>query len=119
MFLLNLLFRNRTTSAITVVVLVFAALFTWHKIDKGSAVRDAVVRYVADTELKTAREAIKEAERRARVAEEAGERLEEKLQAAEGEAIRMSEEIERYAEETDVPADGRVGADLLGRLHAR
>ncbi|WP_010137610.1 hypothetical protein [Oceanicola sp. S124] len=119
MLVLRLLFRNRTTSAITAVVLVFATLFTWHKVDKGSAVRKAVAEYVADLELETARARIEEIERRARVAEEAGARLQERLQAAEGEAIRMNEEIERYAEETDVPADGLVDDGLLDRLRGR
>ena len=112
----RLLFRNRTTSAITAVVIIMLVLFGWHKLDKSSAVRAAVMKYVADVELTAARAQIAEANRRARIATEANTRLDEKMQAAQGDALRYEAEIEAYEQQTTVSADGRVSDDLFDRL---
>jgi putative IMPACT (imprinted ancient) family translation regulator len=112
----RVLFRNRTTSAITAVVVIGLALFGWHKLDKSSAVRAAVMEYVADVELTAARAQIAEANRRAAIADEAAQRLDEKVQAAEGEAMRFEAEIEAYEQQTTVSPDGRVSDDLFDRL---
>ena len=112
----RVLFRNRTTSAITAVVVIALALFGWHKLDKSSAVRAAVMKYVADVELTAARAQIAEANRRARIATEANTRLDEKMQAAQGDALRYEAEIEAYEQQTTVSADGRVSNDLFDRL---
>lgn len=110
------LFRNRTTSVISALVIVALALFAWHKLDKRSAVREAVMEYVAQTELSAARAQIAEANRRAAVAAEAVEQLEERVQAARGEAQRLAVEIEQYEAENDIPISGRVEPDLFDRL---
>ena len=112
----RVLFRNRTTSAITAVVVIMLVLFGWHKLDKSSAVRAAVMKYVADVELTAARAQIAEANRRARIAAEASTRLDEKMQAAQGDALRYEAEIEAYEQQTTVSADGRVSDDLFDRL---
>lgn len=110
------LFRNRTTSVISALVIVALALFAWHKMDKRSAVREAVMEYVAQTELFAARAQIAEANRRAAVAAEAVEQLEERVQVARGEAQRLAVEIEQYEAENDIPISGRVEPDLFNRL---
>ena len=112
----RVLFRNKTTSAITAVAVILITLFGWHKIDKNSAVRRAVMEYVADVELTAARAQIAEANRRAAIAREATDRLDEKVQAAEGEAMRFEAEIEAYEREITISPDGRVSDDLFERL---
>lgn len=57
------------TSGPGLILVIGLALFTWHKLDKSSAVREAVVSYVADAELAAA-----EAEQR--VLQERAENLE-------------------------------------------
>ena len=112
----RVLFRNRTTSMISGVVIVAVALFAWHKLDKSSAVRSAVSEYVAATEIAALRAQIAEANRRAAIANEAAERLQERVQAAQGEALRLAAEIEQYEAENDIPISGRVEPDLARRL---
>jgi uncharacterized protein YlxW (UPF0749 family) len=112
----RVLFRNRTTSMISGVVIVAVALFAWHKLDKSSAVRGAVTEYVAATEIAALRAQITEANRRAAIAREAAERLQERVQAAQGEALRLAAEIEQYEAENDIPISGRVEPDLARRL---
>ncbi len=110
------LFRNRTTSVISAFIIAALALFTWHQIDKRSAVRQAVIEYVADTEIKVLQDQIKEANRRAAIASEAQARLEERLQVAEGEARRIAREIEQYEAENEINPDSVVDSGLLLRL---
>lgn len=112
----RVLFRNKTTSVITAVVVIALALFSWHKFDKSSAVRAAVMKYVADVELTSARAQIVEANRRARIATEANTSLDQKVQAAQGDELRYGMEVEAYEHQTTVSADCRVGDDLFGRL---
>lgn len=92
----RVLFRNRTTSVISALVIVALALFAWHKLDKRSAVREAVMEYVAANELRVARSQIAEANRRAAVAEEATRTLSASLEKIEAEATGFQSEIERY-----------------------
>lgn len=112
----NILFRNRTTSVVTSLIVVSLSLFTWHKLDKRSAVRAAVMEYVAQAELTAARAQIDEANRRAAIAEAASSRLQERVQAAEGEAIRIAREIQQYEATNDLPISGRVEPDIFDRL---
>lgn len=112
----RVLFRNKTTSAITAVVVVAIALFAWHKIDKNSAIRAAVMEYVADVELTAARAQIAEANRRAAIAAAATSQLQERVQVAEGEAIRIAREIEQYEAENEIPTSGRVDGGIFDRL---
>lgn len=110
------LFRNRTTSVISALVIVALALFTWHKLDKRSAVREAVMEYVAQTELSAARAQIAEANRRAEIAETQAAQLSEREQVTRGELIRLHAEIEQYEAENDIPTSGRVEPSVFDRL---
>jgi hypothetical protein len=105
------------TSRTGIVLVIAASLFAWHKIDKGSAVRDAVVRYVADVELQAAET---EAELlRARIArlEAANTALNTSLAEAEQEAQDAEATRLEYLERTPAPpADCAVGPDLLDLL---
>lgn len=112
----GLLFRNRATTAISAVLIAFGLLFVWHKVDKASAVRRAVAEYVADVELKSAREQIAETERRHHVTKMANFQLQERMQVLEGDARRVQQEIERYETENEINPDGIVDPNLYGRL---
>lgn len=112
----RLLFRNRTTSAITAVVIIMLVLFGWHKLDKSSAVRAAVMKYVADVELTAARAQIAEANRRAAVAAAATSQLQERVQVAEGEALRVTLETEQYEAKNEIPTSCRVDSGIFDRL---
>jgi len=102
-----------------IVVMIGLALFTWHTLDKGSAVRQAVVQYVAGVELAAAEAELAEMKRRAVAANVAAEQLQEKVAAAEGEALRMSLAIEEWESSNAINADGVVDARLLERLRGR
>jgi len=110
------MFRNRTTSVISALVIVALALFAWHKLDKRSAVREAVIEYVAQTELSAARAQIAEANRRAEIAETQAAQLAEREQVTRGELIRLHAEIEQYEAENDIPTSGRVEPSVFDRL---
>ncbi|PIE15189.1 MAG: hypothetical protein CSA68_07515 [Rhodobacterales bacterium] len=112
----GVLFRNRTTAAITGVLIVGLALFVWHKLDKGSAVRAAVSEYVAAAEITALKAQIAEANRLAQVASEAAQRLDERAQAVEGEAVRLAAEIKQYEAENALPTSCRLSPDLARRL---
>ena len=113
------LFRNRTTSVVSAFVIAALALFTWHQFDKQSAVRQAVIEYVADTEIKVLQAQIDEANHRAEVAEDASAALSKRLSALEAEAAQHQQEIEEYAASLeDVPAC-RPDDDFLDGLLTR
>lgn len=112
----RVLFRNRTTTAISALLIVLGLLFAWHQIDKRSAVRQAVLEYVADTEIKVLQAQIEEANRRAAIASEAQDRLEQRLQVAESKARRIALEIKQYEAENEINPDGVVDSGLLLRL---
>lgn len=105
------------TSRVGIVLVIAAALFAWHKIDKGSAVREAVVGYVADVELRAAEthaEILQARIARLEAANAAlGASLEEVQQEArDAEAARLD-----YLERTPAPpADCTVSRDLLDLL---
>lgn len=114
--LIKFAFGNRMSASISTLLIVGAVLFGWHKIDKTSAVRQAVAGYVADVELATAQARITEANRRAAVAGEVRERLEERLAALEGTAVRQAREIEQYEAENEVNDMCVVDDRVLERL---
>eukprot|EP00903_Cladosiphon_okamuranus_P001614 g1612.t1 len=54
MALIALIWKSRIGAVAMALLVLAAALFTWHKLDKSSAVRSAVTSYVADVELAAA-----------------------------------------------------------------
>ena len=98
------------------VAAVLVALLAWHHFDKSSAVRRAVVGYVADVELTAAQAQIEEAKRRRAITSAANTHLLERLQVAEGEAQKIAREIELYEAENEINPDGVVDRGLLLRL---
>ena len=105
-----------TSSRTGIIVIICAGLWLWHTLDKSSAVRRAVIGYVAHTELETARAEAAEFKRRAKVFEAAKQALEIQLADA-GEAKAAAEKrIADYERTTPVAGDGRVSADLYLRL---
>jgi hypothetical protein len=112
----RVLFRNRTTTALTALLTLLGFLFAWHQVDKDSAVRQAVIEYVADTEIKVLQAQIAEANRRAEIAETQAAHLAEREQVTKGELIRMNAEIAAYEAEHDIPISGRVEPSVFDRL---
>lgn len=108
--------RAILTAAVTALALF--ALWQWHEMDKAAAVAAARDGYVREVELAAVR--VERDSLRARLAAEraAALRFEEARQVAEGEARRLAEDIERFA---DAPVDPAcvVDDDLFGRLRAR
>lgn len=101
-----------------VTALALFALWQWHEMDKAAAVAAARDGYVQEVELAAVR--VERDSLRARLAAErdAALRFEEARQVAEGEARRLAEDIERFA---DAPVDPAcvVDDDLFDRLRAR
>jgi glucose-6-phosphate-specific signal transduction histidine kinase len=65
------------------LLLVFAALFSWHKLDKHSAVRKAVVSYVADVELGAANARVRELQAQLKRTAAANMQLAERIEQSE------------------------------------
>lgn len=105
------------TSRIGIVALAALALFTWHKLDKGSAVRRAVSGYVAKMELETLRAELDELRRRRAAVRLANRDLQTKIQEAEAEADAAIQELEHY--ETTVHESCLVDGAHLKRLRNR
>lgn len=102
------------TSGPGLVLVIGLALFTWHKIDKSSAIREAVVGYVADVELEAAAEAEKVLRQRAARLEEANSALRAQREQDEKELADAQEALLTYVEST--PSGCAVSRDLLDRL---
>lgn len=105
------------TSRLGLIVILCAALFAWHKIDKGSAVREAVVGYVARVELRAAEAEAESLRGRIERLRTANTALQESVEHAQQEA-RDAEITQRdYLSRTpEPPADCAVGPDLLRLL---
>jgi hypothetical protein len=100
-------------------------LFVYHNIDKGKAVRDATIRYLASTEIaaleseKAALQRVAERERNAAAA------LGASLSAALRQAEEAEDEIRRFQTHLDALGQSGMGdvctvdADLAGRLRAK
>lgn len=74
-------------------------LFTWHKLDKSSAVRRAVAEYVADAELQQARAEADYERRQRRAAERAGNEARKRAVLSNRIAADRAAEIERLSAE--------------------
>ncbi|WP_298981606.1 hypothetical protein [uncultured Roseibium sp.] len=111
---LQLVWRSRT-GAIAIALCVLAmALFTWHKLDKSSAVRSAVASYIADVELAAANAEVTALRKQAQALATAN--LTFQFQLTESEAIRtkQAEELDTYV--STVGADCIVDRPLFERL---
>lgn len=102
------------TSGPGLVLLIALALFTWHRLDRSSAVREAVVGYVAGVEL-----AAKEAEarvlrQRAANLQAANRELQDQIEQDERETADVQDALREYVESN--PSGCVVSPDLLDRL---
>jgi hypothetical protein len=102
--LAGMMFANRVTTGITCALMLIGAAFAWHKLDKSSALRQAVVGYVAQAELDAATAQINEANRRAQIAEEAADRLLVRVRDAEAASLQHQQEIDSYVSQNDIPS---------------
>jgi hypothetical protein len=108
------------TSRLGLIVILCLALFTWHKIDKGSAVRDAVVRYVARVELQAAETEAQALRGRIERLETANAALRGSIAVAQQEARDAEAARLDYLGRTPAPpADCTVSPDLLDLLRGR
>lgn len=114
----KLFFGSRGASAASAVFVVFMALFAWHKIDKKSAVRQAVAEYVAKAEIAAVRAQLVEANRRTAVANLALVQVQERMQVIEVQAEQAAIEIQRSEVDNEISTDGLVGHSLFDRLRA-
>ena len=94
MCLVAWIFQSRT--ACSALAAVLGGFFIWHQVDKSSAVRKAVVEYVADVELTAARVQLEELKRRKVVTDRANRRFLSLIEQANVEAEAASQELEHY-----------------------
>ncbi|ERP93616.1 hypothetical protein Q669_01870 [Labrenzia sp. C1B10] len=106
--------QSRTACAALAIAAVLGGFFVWHKVDKSSAVRQAVVEYVADAELTAARVQLEELKRRKVVTERANRRFLSLIDQANAEAEAAAKELEHYV---STVGDGcTLQPDLFERL---
>ena len=105
------------TSRVGLLCILAFTLMTWHHFDKTSAVRRAVVTYVADVELTALKAKNAVLAERARRSEEANAHLEEKIATADGDRINDDNKIRIYEAETAAPADCIANPLILDLLH--
>lgn len=105
------------TSRIGILALVAMGIFAWHKLDRWSAVRQAVSGYVAQVELESLRAERDELRRRQAAVRLANRDLQSKIRDAEAQADAAAQELEHY--ETTFDDDCRVDDPLVKRLHNR
>lgn len=115
-WILKVLFRLLTSRA-GIVIMIAAALFTWHKLDKSSAVRRAVTSYVADVELAAKNAELAELKRRSAVFASANRNLLDQVARANADADAANQELEHYV--STVADDCAVDGTLLERLRNR
>ncbi|MBL4761732.1 MAG: hypothetical protein JKY93_03420 [Gammaproteobacteria bacterium] len=94
------------------MILVVLVLFGWHTFDKTSAVKRAVVGFIAKTELATAQAAQEELQRKLSISESANANFQTRFAIDNQAAIAASEDLKN---ETYDPACV-VSPDLAGRL---
>ncbi len=106
------------TSRAGIVVIIFAALFAWHKMDKSSAVRNAVVGYIASVELEAAKTRNATLLVRAERAEAATLLLQQAVADAELEQRNVEAEFEAFRANTTLDGGPLVTRELLDILRA-
>ncbi|WP_346908562.1 hypothetical protein [uncultured Roseibium sp.] len=111
--ILRLLWRF-LTSRTGLVILIATVLFSWHEVDKTSAVRRAVAGYVADVELAAKNAELAELKRRSAVFASANKNLLDQVARANADADAANQELEHYV--STVADDCAVDGALLERL---
>lgn len=114
---MSAVFFKLATSKAGIVVILGLVLFAWHKLDKTSAVRGAVVGYVADVELTAARAELAEQRRLWAAANTANRLLHADIALAEAAAEAANLELETYVSTVDDVC--RVDGPILERLRNR
>jgi hypothetical protein len=109
--------QSRTACAALAIAAVLGGFFVWHKVDKSSAVRRAVVEYVAEAELTAARVQLEELKRRKVVTDRANRRFLSLFDQANAEAEAAAQELEHYV--STVEDDCTVQRGLFDRLRNR
>ena len=110
---------QRWLIGIGAVAVFIVAAFTWHALDKGSAVRRAVIEYVAHTELAVATAEKRELQRRVAVYRRTNSTLNKQLDQADADNATAQQEIADYVEANKNVPSLRVGDDLFSRLRAK
>ncbi|MBO9418494.1 hypothetical protein J7481_03220 [Labrenzia sp. R4_2] len=109
------LFGTRSGVLLVAAFLLVGSLYTWHWLDKSSAVRKAVVGYVAKVELAASRAELKVLKDRAAALEAANFQFQRQLQEAEALQTRQALELDTY----ESTVDAVVGPALIERLRNR
>ena len=109
--------QSRTARTVLTIAAVLGGLFIWHKVDKTSAVRRAVVEYVAKVELTAARVQLEELKRRQDVTDGARRFLQTEIEKANAEAEAAAQELEHYV--STVEDSCIVQPGLIDRLRNR
>lgn len=106
------------TSRLGIAMIVVGGLFAWHQLDKTSAVRKAVIGYVADVELAAAEaEAAALQEARAKLAA-ANRKFAERADRAEEEAADAERRFQDYVATSPLPPGCSVPPDFLDLLQS-
>lgn len=109
--------QSRAACSALAIAAVLGGLFFWHQVDKSSAVRKAIVEYVAEAELTAARVQLEELKRRKVVTDRANRRFLSLIEKANVEAEAASQELEHYV--STVEDSCVVQPDLIERLRNR
>ncbi|MEP3049395.1 MAG: hypothetical protein ABJL55_16225 [Roseibium sp.] len=109
------LLGSRTGAILIAVAVLGGGLFLWHKIDKSSAVRRAVISFVAKVELQAAEEELKALKARNVALTYANNSFSRRMSAAEVLQSEQVQELDAYVSTVDCLVDGA----LLGRLPNR
>lgn len=109
--------KSRAAFSALAIAAVLGGFFIWHKVDKSSAVRQAVTGYVADVELTAARVQIEELKRRKVVTDQANRRFQTEINKANAEAEAATQELEHYV--STVEASCVVQPSFVDRLRNR
>jgi hypothetical protein len=114
---LGFILRSRVACSVIAIAAVLGGLFVWHWVDKSSAVRRAVVEYVAKAELTSARVQLEELKRRKVVSDQANRRIQSEIEQATAEAEAVAQELEHYV--STVEDSCVLQPDLIDRLRNR
>lgn len=109
--------QSRAACSALAIAAVLGGLFIWYQVDKSSAVRKAIVAYVAEAELTAARVQLEELKRRKVVTDRANRRFLSLIEQANVEVEAASQELEHYV--STVEDSCVVQPDIIERLRNR